>query len=471
MEKSPLKKVVTRFAPSPTGTLHIGGVRTALFNYVYAKKYNGTFLVRIEDTDQERSTKEFEENILYSLNSIGLIPDAEPINQSNRGDIYKAAAEKIINSGQAYYCNCSKERLDEMRSEQQAAGLKPQYDGRCRDLNLKKSNDTVLRLKTPQEGTVVVNDFVRGEIVFDNSELDDLVILRSDGSPTYHLCNVVDDFEQGITTVIRGEDHISNTPRQIHIQNALGYPQLEYAHLPLVLGSDKKRLSKRHAATSLEEYKNNGYLDSAILNTLARLGWSRGDKEVFYMNDLIKDFEITEIQKAGAIFDITKLDYLNSQHMANLSLDRYKEELEPFLKSNGIDMNSHLKLDLLIESMRSSAFTFSGIADNLKCYYQEVQSYNEKAIEKFIGTSPHILLDLYDLIQELDDWSEAALDNLLSDYRNQNELSVPKVNQPLRIALTGSTNSPSLGMTLYLFKKDEVLKRIKKLVAFILQGS
>ena len=466
-----MKKVVTRFAPSPTGTLHIGGVRTALFNYVYAKKHNGTFLVRIEDTDQERSTKEFEENILYSLNSIGLIPDAEPINQSNRGDIYKAAAEKIINSGQAYYCNCSKERLDEMRSEQQAAGLKPQYDGRCRDLNLKKSNDTVLRLKTPQEGTVVVNDFVRGEIVFDNSELDDLVILRSDGSPTYHLCNVIDDFEQGITTVIRGEDHISNTPRQIHIQNALGYPQLEYAHLPLVLGSDKKRLSKRHAATSLEEYKNNGYLDSAILNTLARLGWSRGDKEVFYMNDLIKDFEITEIQKAGAIFDITKLDYLNSQHMANLSLDRYKEELEPFLKSNGIDMNSHLKLDLLIESMRSSAFTFSGIADNLKCYYQEVQSYNEKAIEKFIGTSPHILLDLYDLIQELDDWSEAALDNLLSDYRNQNELSVPKVNQPLRIALTGSTNSPSLGMTLYLFKKDEVLKRIKKLVAFILQGS
>ena len=471
MEKSPLKKVVTRFAPSPTGTLHIGGVRTALFNYVYAKKHNGTFLVRIEDTDQERSTKEFEKNILYSLNSIGLVPDAEPINQSNRGDIYKAAAEKIINSGQAYYCNCSKERLDEMRSEQQAAGLKPQYDGRCRDLNLKKSNDTVLRLKTPQEGTVVVNDFVRGEIVFDNSELDDLVILRSDGSPTYHLCNVVDDFEQGITTVIRGEDHISNTPRQIHIQNALGYPQLEYAHLPLVLGSDKKRLSKRHAATSLEEYKNNGYLDSAILNTLARLGWSRGDKEVFYMNDLIKDFEITEIQKAGAIFDITKLDYLNSQHMANLSLDKYKEELEPFLKSNGIDMNSHLKLDLLIESMRSSAFTFSGIADNLKCYYQEVQSYNEKAIEKFIGTSPDILLDLYDLIQKLDDWSEAALDNLLSDYRNQNELSVPKVNQPLRIALTGSTNSPSLGMTLYLFKKDEVLKRIKKLVAFILQGS
>ena len=471
MEKSPLKKIVTRFAPSPTGTLHIGGVRTALFNYVYAKKHNGTFLVRIEDTDRERSTKEFEENILNSLTSIGLAPDLEPIHQSNRGDIYKSAAEKLINSGQAYYCNCSKERLDEMRSEQQAAGLKPQYDGRCRDLNLKKSKDTVLRLKTPQEGTVVVNDFVRGEIVFNNSELDDLVILRSDGSPTYHLCNVVDDYEQGITTVIRGEDHISNTPRQIHIQNALGYPQLEYAHLPLVLGNDKKRLSKRHAATSLDEYKKAGYLDSAILNTLARLGWSGGDKEVFYMNDLIKDFEITEIQKAGAIFDLTKLDYLNAQHMANLPLDKYKEELEPFMTRNGIDMNSHTKLDLLIESMRSSAYTFSGVAENLKCYYQEINSYNQKAIEKFIGTSPNILSDLYDLIQKLDDWNEDALDNLLSTYRNKNELSVPKVNQPLRIALTGSTNSPSLGMTLYLFKKDEVLKRIKKLITFIEQDN
>ena len=401
MEKGSLKRVVTRFAPSPTGTLHIGGVRTALFNYVYAKKHNGIFLVRIEDTDRERSTKEFEENILNSLNSIGLIPDLEPINQSNRGDIYKAAAEKLINSGQAYYCNCSKERLDEMRSEQQAAGLKPQYDGRCRDLNLNKSKDTVLRLKTPQEGTVVVNDFVRGEIIFNNTELDDLVILRSDGSPTYHLCNVVDDFEQGITTVIRGEDHISNTPRQIHIQNALGYPLLEYAHLPLVLGSDKKRLSKRHAATSLEEYKKAGYLDSALLNTLARLGWSRGDKEVFYMSDLIKDFEITEIQKAGAIFDTTKLDYLNAQHMANLSIDEFIISIKPFLKDLNIELESHNKYELLIEAMRASGNTLQEIAQNLVCYYQNPNSYNQIAIEKFIGNSTVILNDLNSLSQYL----------------------------------------------------------------------
>ena len=462
-----MKKVITRFAPSPTGTLHIGGVRTALFNYVYAKKHSGKFLVRIEDTDRERSTKEFEKNILDSLDSIGLSPDQEPINQSQRGDIYQAAAQKILDSGQAYYCNCSVERLDEMRSKQQALGQKPQYDGKCRNLNLKKSIDTVLRLKTPLDGEIVVKDHVRGDIVFNNTELDDLIILRSDGSPTYHLCNVVDDYEQGITTVIRGEDHISNTPRQIHIQNALGYPKLEYAHLPLVLGADKKRLSKRHAATSLEEYKNKGYLDSAILNTLARLGWSKGDKEVFYLNNLIEDFEITEVQKAGAIFDVSKLDYLNAQHMANLTLEQFKEEMAPFLTNIGIDLNSHKKLDKLIESMRSSGNTLSEIAINLQCYYQDVESYNHKAIEKFIGNSTKILSDLHSLIKSIDDWNEEALDHLLLNYRNENELSVPKVNQPIRIALTGSTNSPSLGMTLYLFEKEEVLKRIEKLIDLV----
>ena len=462
-----MKKVITRFAPSPTGTLHIGGVRTALFNYVYAKKHSGKFLVRIEDTDRERSTKEFEKNILDSLDSIGLSPDEKPINQSERGDIYQAAAQKILDSGQAYYCNCSVERLDEMRSKQQALGQKPQYDGKCRNLNLEKSIDTVLRLKTPLDGEIVVKDHVRGDIVFNNTELDDLIILRSDGSPTYHLCNVVDDYEQGITTVIRGEDHISNTPRQIHIQNALGYPKLEYAHLPLVLGADKKRLSKRHAATSLEEYKNKGYLDSAILNTLARLGWSKGDKEVFYLNNLIEDFEITEVQKAGAIFDVSKLDYLNVQHMANLTLEQFKEEITPFLTNIGIDLNSHKKLDKLIESMRSSGNTLSEIAINLQCYYQDVESYNHKAIEKFIGNSTKVLSDLHSLIKSIDDWNEEALDHLLLNYRNENELSVPKVNQPIRIALTGSTNSPSLGMTLYLFEKEEVLKRIEKLIDLV----
>ena len=466
-----MKKVITRFAPSPTGTLHIGGVRTALFNYVYAKKHSGKFLVRIEDTDRERSTKEFEKNILDSLDSIGLSPDEKPINQSQRGDIYQAAAQKIIDSGQAYYCNCSVERLEKMRSEQQANGQKPQYDGKCRNLNLKKSTDTVLRLKTPIDGEIVVKDYVRGNIVFNNAELDDLIILRSDGSPTYHLCNVVDDYEQGITIVIRGEDHISNTPRQIHIQNALEYPKLEYAHLPLVLGPDKKRLSKRHAATSLEEYKNEGYLDSAILNTLARLGWSRGDKEVFYLDDLVKDFDITEVQKAGAIFDVTKLDFLNSQHLSNLSHEDFIKHLNPFLVNHDIDTKIHPKFDMLIDSMRSSANTLKDIASNLVCYFRDIEEYDEKAVDKFIGDSPEILIDIKDRLIKLKDWNEPSLDNILAEYRAEKEVSVPKVNQPIRIALTGSTNSPSLGMTLYLFNKEEVVSRIDKLIKHICKGN
>ena len=465
-----MKKVITRFAPSPTGTVHIGGVRTALFNYVYAKKHSGKFLVRIEDTDRERSTKEFEKNILDSLDSIGLSPDEKPINQSERGNIYQAAAQKIIDSGQAYYCNCSIERLEKMRSEQQANGQKPQYDGKCRNLNLQKSSNTVLRLKTPLDGEIVVKDYVRGDIVFNNAELDDLIILRSDGSPTYHLCNVVDDYEQGITTVIRGEDHISNTPRQIHIQNALEYPKLEYAHLPLVLGADKKRLSKRHAATSLGEYKDEGYLDSAILNTLARLGWSRGDKEVFYLDDLIKDFDITEVQKAGAIFDVTKLDFLNTQHMANLLHEDFINAINPFLIDFEININEHPKKDLLIESMRSSANTLKGVANNLICYFKEIENYDQKAIDKFIGSSVKVLEDIKEKIVDINTWDESSLDNILLEYREEKELSIPKVNQPIRIALTGSTNSPSLGITLYLFDKEKVIERLDALIAYVHKG-
>ena len=259
-----------------------------------------------------------------------------------------------------------------MRKQQEKDGKQPMYDGRSRNKGLKQSENTVLRLATPEDGEIVVNDLIRGKVVFQNSELDDLILLRSDGTPTYHLCNVVDDFEQNVTTVIRGEDHLSNTPRQIHIQNALGYPALEYAHLPLVLGPDKRRLSKRHAATSLEEYKSDGYLDSAILNTLARLGWSKGDQEVFYMEDLIRDFNISDVQKAGAIFDITKLDWLNSQHLANLSLESFKEQLQPFLKALEIDIEDHENSDQLIEAMRTSDNTFSGIAKSLIPYYKDI---------------------------------------------------------------------------------------------------
>ena len=462
-----MKKVVTRFAPSPTGTLHIGGVRTALFNYVYAKQNDGLFLVRIEDTDRERSTKEFEKNILDNLTSIGLIPDKKPINQSERNEIYIKAAEKIIESGHAYWCDCSPDELDQMRKEQIAAGKKPMYDGRSRYLGLDRNEKTVLRLATPEEGDIVVKDLIRGEIAFKNSELDDLILLRSDGTPTYHLCNVVDDFEQGVTTVIRGEDHISNTPRQIHIQNALGYPQLEYAHLPLVLGTDKKRLSKRHAATNLEEYRSQGYLDSAIINTLARLGWSKGDNEVFYLNDLIKDFNIKEVQKAGAIFDLTKLEWVNSQHLSNLSIDEFKRHLEPFLSKIDIDIENHSNVNLLINSMRSSENTLEGIAKSLIPYYKDELDYDKKAISKFCSDNSTILDDIKDLLLNIDNWTEDDLDDALKSYQTEKNLPVPKVNQPIRIALTGSTKSPSLGLTLSIFGKELSIKRIDDLITHL----
>ena len=461
------KKVVTRFAPSPTGTLHIGGVRTALFNYVYARQNDGLFLIRIEDTDRERSTKEFEKNILDNLSSIGLNPDQEPINQSERNAIYLAAAEKIVESGNAYWCDCSQETLEQMRNVQTAAGKKPMYDGRSRKLGLKRSDKTVLRLATPEEGDIVVNDLIRGQITFSNSELDDLILLRSDGSPTYHLCNVVDDFEQNVTTVIRGEDHISNTPRQIHIQNALGYPELDYAHLPLVLGVDKKRLSKRHAATNLEEYREVGYLDTAIINTLARLGWSKGENEVFYLDDLIKDFNIKEVQKAGAIFDITKLEWVNSQHLANLSLEEFKDNLEPFLKEIDIDINNHSNVNLMIDAMRSSENTLSGIAQSLIPYYKDEISYDEKAISKFLDGKKSILEDIKELLMKVDVWDEESIDVVLKEYQFNSELSTPAVNQPIRIALTGSTKSPSLGLTLFIFGKDASLQRISTLINYI----
>ena len=462
-----MKKVVTRFAPSPTGTLHIGGVRTALFNYVYAKQNDGLFLVRIEDTDRERSTKEFEQNILDNLSSIGLNPDEIPINQSERNDIYIKAAEKIIETGNAYWCDCSQETLDEMRKEQTAAGKKPMYDGRSRNLGLERTDKTVLRLATPDDGEIVVKDLIRGDITFKNNELDDLILLRSDGTPTYHLCNVVDDFEQNVTTVIRGEDHISNTPRQIHIQNALGYPELEYAHLPLVLGTDKKRLSKRHAATNLEEYREKGYLDSAIINTLARLGWSKGDDEVFYLNDLIKNFKIEEVQKAGAIFDITKLDWVNSQHLANLSIDDFKSHIKPFLKKIGIEIEDHPNLELMINAMRSSENTLSAIAESLVPYFKDIPAFDTKAIDKFLSEGSGILEDIKDVLLKVDNWNETTIDSVLKNYQNEYNLPVPKVNQPIRIALTGSTKSPSLGLTLSIFGKEESIKRIQNLIDLI----
>ena len=459
--------IITRFAPSPTGTLHIGGVRTALFNYVYAKQKEGLFLVRIEDTDRERSKKEYEQNILANLKSIGINPDEKPINQSERNAIYVKAAERIFESGNAYWCDCSPETLEAMRNEQSAAGKKPMYDGRSRNLGLKRSDNTVLRLATPENGEIVVSDLIRGEIKFQNNELDDLILLRSDGTPTYHLCNVVDDYEQKVTTVIRGEDHISNTPRQIHIQNALGYPKLEYAHLPLVLGTDKKRLSKRHAATSLDEYHSMGYLNESIINTLARLGWSGGENEVFTLNELIRDFNISEVQKAGAIFDITKLDWINSQHLNNLSKEAFKTQIMPFIDNLGIDYSAYQQLDELIEAMRSVKPNLKLIAQALIPYLDTFKEYDEKSVNKFLIGSEETLKLVIESLKTINNWSEKEIDSMLVKIQEQLGLKTPQMNQPIRIALTGSTQSPSLGLTVKLMGREKSIELLNKALEFI----
>ena len=456
---------ITRFAPSPTGNLHIGGVRTALFNYVYSKQSGGLFLIRVEDTDRERSKKEYEEDIISGLEWLGISPDKKPIRQSERIEIYQKAAEKLISSGNAYWCDCSPEDLEEMREQQAAAGKKPMYDGRSRDLGLERSENTVLRLATPLDGETVVKDLIRGEITFSNSELDDLILLRSDGTPTYHFCNVVDDYDQGITTVIRGEDHISNTPRQIHIQRALEYPELEYAHLPLVLGEDKKRLSKRHAATSLNAYKEMGFTKDTIINALALLGWST-ENEIFSLRELIELFKLENVQKAAAVFDLKRFNWVSSQQLAKLEDDDFFKAINPFMKDQDIDENSPNYKKILL-AMRTSKTNLKDIALATRPFFFDLDGYDEKAVKKFLNESFETLSFALEVLSKISKWNETELDMALINVRDYFNLPIPKVNQPMRIALVGSTVSPSLGLTLELFGKEKSLERIQKAIEFI----
>jgi len=456
---------ITRFAPSPTGNLHIGGVRTALFNYVYAKQSGGLFLIRVEDTDRERSKREYEEDIISGLEWLGISPDKKPIRQSERSEIYQRAAEKLISSGNAYWCDCSPEDLEEMREQQAAAGKKPMYDGRSRDLGLERSDNTVLRLATPLDGETVVKDLIRGEITFSNSELDDLILLRSDGTPTYHFCNVVDDYDQGVTTVIRGEDHISNTPRQIHIQRALKYPELEYAHLPLVLGEDKKRLSKRHAATSLNAYKEMGFTKDTIINALALLGWST-DNEIFSLEELIKSFKLENVQKASAVFDFKRFNWVSSKQLAKLEDDDFFEVINPFMKDQGIDEDSP-KYKKILLAMRTSKTNLKDIALATRPFFFDLDGYDEKGVKKFLNESFETLSFALEVLSKITKWNETELDMALINVRDYFNLPIPKVNQPMRIALVGSTISPSLGLTLELFGKEKSLERIQKAIEFV----
>ena len=419
-------KVTTRFAPSPTGYLHIGGVRTALFNYIFAKKTNGTFLVRIEDTDRERSKEEYIGAIMDGLNWIGLEPDEEPIKQSERFHVYKEEAFRLVKDGKAY------------------------------------EDEGAIRLKINKDGSTLVKDLVYGEIEFPNKELDDLVILRSDESPTYHFCNVIDDNYQKVTHIIRGEDHLPNTPKQIQIVNALGYKSFEYIHLPLVLGEDRKRLSKRHAATDLMSYKEEGYLPQAVLNMLAKLGWSNTTKDIFTVDELIKIFEVQDIQKAGAVFDIERLNFVNQAHIAKMRSNSLMQEVEIFNKKNGFSLSDHHAGDYLLELCKGSANNLSEISLFIKPFLIDFDDYNPEDFNKHLANAKLVIEYFKTNLKKLDDWSEESIENIISNAKNDLNLPMPKIGLPLRVALLGRAKSPQLNSTIYLINKEKVIDRLNR---------
>ena len=424
-------KIVTRFAPSPTGYLHIGGVRTALFNYIFAKKNNGTFLVRIEDTDKERSKDEYIDAIMDGLDWIKLNPDKKPIKQSDRFEVYQQEANRLIEEGKAY------------------------------------EDDGAVRLKINKEGSTKVQDLVYGDIEFLNKELDDLVILRSDKSPTYHFCNVIDDNYQEVTHIIRGEDHLPNTPKQIQIVSALGYKGFKYAHLPLVLGEDRKRLSKRHAATDLMAYKEAGYLPDALLNMLAKLGWSNTSEDIFTMERLIEIFEVEDIQRAGAVFDIERLNFVNQGHIANIENSALLEMIEVFNRRNDFTLNDHHDAHYLVELCKGSGNTLDEISQFIKPFIVNFDDYNQEDFDKHLINAKPVIDYFIEKLESLDNWNEESIEAIINNAKEDLDLPMPKIGLPLRVALLGRAKSPQLNSTIYLIDKEVVIERLKKSLGVI----
>ena len=425
------KKIVTRFAPSPTGYLHIGGVRTALFNFIFSRKNNGTFLVRIEDTDKERSEEQYITAIMDGLDWVGLNPDHEPIKQSDRFDVYKEEAFRLVEEGKAY------------------------------------KDDGAIRLKVNKEGSILVKDLVYGDIEFLNKELDDLVILRSDNSPTYHFCNVIDDNYQQVTHIIRGEDHLPNTPKQIQIISALGYDGFEYAHLPLVLGEDKKRLSKRHAATDLMSYKEEGYLPEAVLNMLAKLGWSNTEKDIFTTDDLIKIFDVGDIQRSGAVFDKERLNFINQNHMAMKTDDELMDLLKIFNEKNGFSLSDHHDPERLVRLCVGSGNNFSEISNFIKPFVIDFDEYDKADFDKHLLESESVLNYFKESIHSISDWDEAIFEEIINSAMKDLDLPMPKIGLPLRVALVGRAKSPPLSSTIYLIEKNKTIERLDKALKVI----
>lgn len=455
-------KIRTRFAPSPTGYLHIGGARTALYSWLFAKANNGEFILRIEDTDLERSTQEAVDAILESMSWLNLTYDEGPYFQMKRMDRYHEVIEQLIHEDKAYKCFCSKERLEQLRTQQLDQKQKPRYDGLCRDLKPSETNQPyVIRFKNPIEGAVTFDDQVRGTITFQNSELDDLIIARTDGTPTYNFTVVVDDMDMEISHVIRGDDHINNTPRQINILKALGAIPPVYAHVPMILGSDGKRLSKRHGAVSVLQYREEGYLPEALINYLVRLGWSHGDQEIFSIDELIKNFSLKNISRSPATFSPEKLLWLNQHYIKNNSTADVACHLKELFSELNLDLSKGPSLEDIVTIQKDRAKTLQEIVEKSHFFYIENIDYDEEAIKKeFDEQTPNLLKQLQNELENISDWNKENIHTVIVTVAEKNNLKMGKIAQPLRISVTGSTMSPSIDTTLVLLGKDKTLQRI-----------
>ncbi len=462
--------IKTRFAPSPTGYLHVGGARTALYAWLFARHHGGQFVLRIEDTDLERSTPESVQAILDGMEWLGLDYDEGPYYQTQRMDRYKEVIDQLLAEGHAYRCYCSKDRLENLRAEQMAAKKKPRYDGHCRNLSAPPEDDVpyVIRFKNPLDGAVVFEDQIRGKINVNNQELDDLIIARSDGSPTYNLTVVVDDLDMGITHVIRGDDHINNTPRQINILKALGAEPPVYAHVPMILGDDGKRLSKRHGAVSVMQYRDEGYLPQALLNYLVRLGWSHGDQEVFSLTEMTEYFGLSAISKSAAAFNTSKLQWLNQQYIKEAESEDTAKRLAFHFEQQRVDTSEGPALAKIAELQRERAKTLVEMAENSRFFYQEFQTYEEKAAKK--NLKPAILEPLKALRDQfalLNDWSAKPLHDALLATAEKFELKLGKLAQPLRVAVSGGGVSPPLDLTLEALGQETTLSRLDNALHYI----
>ena len=459
----------TRFAPSPTGDLHLGGARTALFSWLYARKHGGQFILRIEDTDLERTTAKSVNAILEGMTWLGLEYDEGPFYQTHRFDRYKEVIEQLLEQGDAYYCYCSKEELDDMRELQRANKQKPRYDGRCRHLTVPKEGvQPVIRFKNPIEGSVIVKDMVRGNIEFQNSELDDLIIARPDGTPTYNLTVVVDDIDMRLTHVIRGDDHINNSPRQINIFKALGVEPPAFAHLPMILGDDGARLSKRHGAVSVMSYRDGGFLPEALLNYLVRLGWSHGDQEIFSLEEMIELFDLEDVNKSASSFNTTKLIWLNQQYIKSSTPEHIAHHLSWHMGQLDIDPAQGPDLAAVVALQQERAKTLVEMATNSRFFYQEINEYDEKAASKNLtSASADVLQDMYQRLSALPSWEAEPIHAHIKECSVTREIGMGKVAQPIRVAITGTTVSPPLDVTLELLGSERTLAAIKLAIEWI----